>query len=106
MSANRACSEKSIQRHDAVLSSGEIIMMLSNSRTWPSAGKSLVDGVPRYGPLFHHEALLYLVMARILTYILKVQRNDAASFEPEIICTASWGFGVQKTRGKGIEDVL
>jgi len=69
MSANSAYSEKPMQRHDAMLSSGEIIMLLSHSRTWPSAGKSLDEDVPWYEQLFPRESLFYLEMARILTCI-------------------------------------
>jgi hypothetical protein len=52
MSANRAGSEKPIQKHDARLLYGKIIMLLNNSSAWPSAGKSLVDDVPWYDQFF------------------------------------------------------
>jgi hypothetical protein len=104
MSANRACSEKPIQRHDAVLSSGEIIMLLSNSSAWPFAGKSLVDDVPRYDQFFRVNPCCAGNGTHLDIY--NVQGSDTAFFKPEMICTASWGFGMQETGGKGIEDVL
>jgi len=104
MSANRACSKKPIQRHDAMLPYGKITMLLNNSSAWPSAGKSLVDDVPWYDQFFPVNTCCTGNGTHLDMY--HVQRNDTASFEPEIIFTASWGFGVQKTRGKGNEDVL
>jgi hypothetical protein len=68
MSANRACSKKPIQRHDAMLPYGKITMLLNNSSAWPSAGKSLVDDVPWYDK-FSPRIPAVPVMARILTYI-------------------------------------
>ena len=88
----------------AVLASGEVIMMLSDSSAWPSAGKSLVGDVPGYYQFFPVDP--YCTGNGMNLDISNVQRNDATSFKPEMICTASWGFGVQKTRGKVIEDVL
>ena len=104
MSANPAYSEKSIQRHDAMLPYGKIIMLLNNSSAWPSTGKSLLDDVPWYDKFFPVNTCCTGNGTHLDIY--NVQRNDTASFEPEIIFTASWGFGVQKTRGKGNEDVL
>jgi len=104
MSANPAYSEKPIQRHDAMLPYGKIIMLLNNSSAWPSTGKSLVDDVPWYDQFFPVNTCCTGNGTHLDMYY--VQRNDAASFEPEMICTASWGFGVQKTRGKGIDCVL
>ena len=87
MSANRACCEKSIQRNDAVLSSGKIIMVLSDSSAWPSAGKSLVDDVPWYYQFFPVDPCCTGNGTHL--DIFNVQRNDAAFFKPEMICTAS-----------------
>ena len=104
MSANPAYSEKPMQRHDAMLPYGKINMLLNNSSAWPSAGKSLVDDVPWYDRFFPVNPFCTGNGTHLDIY--NVQRNDAAFFEPEMICNENCVFAGKKTRGKGLDCVL
>lgn len=99
MSANRACSKKPIQRHDAMLPYGKFTMLLNNSSAWPSAGKSLVDDVPWYDQFFPVNTCCTGNGTHLDIY--NVHINDSAFFKPEMISNESGGFLGEESKWKG-----